>query len=61
MAKTLGMTLHLPTVLYCQTEHWSKHIKIKVRQLTQQYLEIVILFNIHGYMFRLIFKPSSGQ
>jgi hypothetical protein len=29
-------------------------IIIQVRQQTQQYLEIVILVNIYGYMFRLI-------
>ena len=36
-----------PVVLY-------QYIIIKVCQQTQQYLEIEILFNIYGYMFRLI-------
>jgi len=36
-----------PVLLY-------QYIIITVRQQTQQYLEIVILFNIYGHMFRLI-------
>ena len=31
-----------------------QYIIIQVRQYTQQYLEIVILVNIYGYMFWLI-------
>ena len=40
-----------PVVLY-------QYIIIEVRQYTQQYLETVILFNIHGYMFRLILSQA---
>jgi len=36
-----------PFVLY-------QYIITQVRQQTQQYLEIVILVNIYGYMFQLI-------
>jgi hypothetical protein len=40
-----------PVVLY-------QYTIIQVRQQTQQYLEIVILVNIHGYMFRLTLSSA---
>jgi len=52
--KIVSFNMIHPVVLY-------QYIIITVRQQTQQYLEIVILFNIHGYMFRLSFVSFEMQ